>query len=148
MGILTDLIGGGASGIGTLLTDAREAITGKKIVDPTELAKIDEQLAALQNGLTNGQLKINAAEAASTNWFVAGWRPFVGWVCGATFAYHFVLFPVIKTCAYMWGSQHAITELGLLPSFDLSTMMPVLLGMLGLGGMRSYEKKNGVQDSH
>lgn len=88
--------------------------------------------------LAKGQLEINKTEAASRNIFVAGWRPFIGWVCGVAMAYNYVLQPML-----IFGLAQA-DYLVTLPSIDLSEMMPVLLGMLGLGGLRSFEKFKGV----
>jgi|TARA_R110000744_G_scaffold214522_1_gene333289 hypothetical protein len=88
--------------------------------------------------LAKGQLEINKTEAASRNIFVAGWRPFIGWVCGVAMAYNYVLQPML-----IFGLAQA-DYLVALPSIDLSEMMPVLLGMLGLGGLRSFEKFKGL----
>ena len=88
--------------------------------------------------LAKGQLEINKTEAASRNIFVAGWRPFIGWVCGVAMAYNYVLQPML-----IFGLAQA-DYLVALPAIDLSEMMPVLLGMLGLGGLRSFEKFKGL----
>ena len=85
------------------------------------------------------QIEVNKAEAASGSIFKGGWRPFIGWVCGFAFAYHFILQPIL-----LFGTAAAGVSLPPLPEFDMSQMMPVLLGMLGLGGLRTYEKKTGV----
>lgn len=84
--------------------------------------------------LAKGQLEVNKAEAASASLFVAGWRPAVGWVCVLGMASNFVLIPIVNFILALADS--AIT----VPLIDTSTMMPVLLGMLGLGAMRSAEK--------
>lgn len=81
------------------------------------------------------QTDINAVEAAHDNIFVAGWRPMIGWVCGIAFAYHFILQPLL-VFIYTITSGHVPP----LPAFDMSTLTTVLMGMLGLGVMRSYEK--------
>lgn len=96
-----------------------------------ELAKLDSQ--ALQN-----QTDINKIEAASTNLFVSGWRPFVGWVCGFALAYAAILEPFLRFIASLCGFT------GSFPVIDTTITMQVLLGMLGLGGMRSFEKAKGV----
>ncbi len=82
-------------GIGDLFTSAREAITGKKILDPIEAAKIDLQFEQLGLQIANGQISINQEEAKHSNVFVAGWRPFIGWVCGSALAFNFIIFPNI-----------------------------------------------------
>jgi len=85
------------------------------------------------------QVEVNKAEASHRSIFVAGWRPFVGWICAVALGYHFVLHPIILFAMGVAGV--APIEL---PSFDMDSLMTVLLGMLGLGGLRSYEKKNGL----
>jgi len=85
------------------------------------------------------QVEVNKQEAQHRSIFVAGWRPFVGWVCGIALAYHFVLAPIILFSVSITGIQ--IPEL---PSFNMETLTTVLLGMLGLGGLRSFEKYKGV----
>ena len=89
--------------------------------------------------LAKGQLEINKAEASHRSIFVAGWRPFVGWTCGVALAWHFVLAPFI-----IFGSAYAGVPLPELPQFDMSSLLTVLMGMLGLGGLRSFEKVKGL----
>lgn len=90
------------------------------------------------------QVAVNIEDAKSGNWFQAGWRPSVGWTCAAAFGMSFVLIPMINTVAFYYA-QFAGVELDLsgLPQFDLAVMMPVLLGMLGLGGLRTFDKMKG-----
>ena len=88
--------------------------------------------------LAKGQLEVNKVEAASKSMFVAGWRPAVGWVCVLGMASNFIIIP-------MANFGLAIAESNItIPLIDTSTMMPVLMGMLGLGAMRSVEKVQGV----
>lgn len=85
-----------------------------------------------------GQLEINKEEAKSSSIFVAGWRPFIGWVCGAACAWNWIGLKIaLFVCAY-FGKP-----LDLAPA-DLSEMMPLLLGMLGIAGLRTIEKSKGV----
>jgi len=85
------------------------------------------------------QVLTNREEAKHRSIFVAGWRPFVGWTCGVALAYHFVLAPLI-----LFGVSVSGAEIPALPAFDMDSLMTVLLGMLGLGGLRTYEKKAGL----
>ena len=71
--------------------------------------------------------------------FVAGWRPFVGWTCGVALAYHFVISPILGFVLVLAGVQISM------PTFEFSQLSTILIGMLGLGGLRSYEKMKGVQ---
>lgn len=95
--------------------------------------------AALQEGQM--QADVNKAEAASQSIFVAGWRPFVGWVCGTGFAMVFVIGPMLEWTANLFG--HAIK----FPILDAGTLTTLLLGMLGLGTMRTVEKVQGAVGS-
>ena len=70
--------------------------------------------------------------------FVAGWRPFVGWTCGVALAYHFVLSPILGFILVLTGVETPM------PEFEFSQLSTILMGMLGLGGLRSYEKMKGV----
>lgn len=104
---------------------------------------------ALQEMEENGQLQIimkqldiNLAEAQNKSIFVSGWRPFVGWVCASAFAFQYIVQPMIETISTTFG--HPIV----LPKLDYSQMGTVLMGLLGLGGMRTYEKQKGVNDQH
>lgn len=105
-----------------------------------EAAKL-KVLELHQNGQL-GQMGINMQEAKSEHLFVSGWRPAVGWVCVAAFAYTFVLMPFGSFIALAAGMDPAL--LVALPDLDIGSVMPVLLGMLGLGAMRTYEKKSGT----
>ena len=97
----------------------------------------EQQALAGALALVQGQLAINNTEAANPRLFVAGWRPFIGWVCGAACAWNWVGLPVANFAMHLAG--HPID----MAQADLSTMMPLLLGMLGLGGLRTVEKLNG-----
>jgi hypothetical protein len=112
----------------------------KTVVQTIWPDKSEEEKAKLAAAVTlvQGQLAINQTEAASPSLFVAGWRPFVGWVCGTAFAWNWIGLPVAKLASEFFG--HQIT----LAPADLSEMMPVLLGMLGLGALRTVEKAKGV----
>jgi hypothetical protein len=100
---------------------------------PDKSAEEAQRLAA-EVSIVQGQLAINAAEAASPSAFTSGWRPFIGWVCGTACAWNWILLPVAKfSCAY-FGKP-----LDLSPA-DLAEMWPLLMGMLGLGGLRTFEK--------
>ena len=89
--------------------------------------------------LAKGQLEVNKTEAAHKSLFVAGWRPAVGWICALGMASNFLIIPIANFVLALTGSTI------LIPLLDTGEMMPVLMGMLGLGAMRTYEKKQGVQ---
>ena len=85
------------------------------------------------------QILTNREEAKSANVFVSGWRPFIGWTCGFALAYHFILAPLI-----LFGVAITGQEIPSLPVFDMESLMTVLLGMLGLGSLRTFEKSKGL----
>ena len=89
--------------------------------------------------LAKAQIEVNKTEAAHKSLFVAGWRPAVGWVCVMGMASNFLVIPVANFALAMASSTVIV------PILDLTQMMPVLMGMLGLGAMRTLEKTKGVQ---
>lgn len=98
-----------------------------------ELAALDAEMK-----LALGQLEVNKAEA-STDLFRGGWRPFAGWVCGFGLAYNFLVRPLLP-----WVIASLGYSVEVLPEIDIQTLMGLLFGMLGLGGLRSFEKLKGV----
>jgi hypothetical protein len=139
---ITDLVGGIVAGLGKTAIDIRTAISGVSPETAGKLAEIaanlEAQKAAAENSLITGQLEINKVEAANPNLFIAGWRPFIGWCCGAIFAWNYLFRPVASA---IWPAAQ-------LPSIDVATMMPVLLGLLGLAAARTVEKTQGTQGNH
>tara|TARA_R100001510_G_C7536410_1_gene125745 strand:- start:61 stop:462 length:402 start_codon:yes stop_codon:yes gene_type:complete len=128
--------------LGSLIGPASD-ILDKVIEDKDQKAKLAHELATMadkhaQQALL-AQLEINKAEAASGSFFKGGWRPAVGWICAIAFAYHFVFQPFIIFLATLFGA-----ELPKLPEFEMTTLLTVLGGMLGIGGLRSYEKQKGL----
>lgn len=122
------------TGIGAV-ADLAGAVINKIWPDKSEQEK--QQLAAAVS-LVQGQISINQAEASNPSVFVSGWRPAIGWVCGAACAWNWVGLKVALFVAAYMG--HPLV----LQPADIGEMMPVLLGMLGLGGLRTAEKINGV----
>lgn len=120
----------------TAVSDLASTIIGRIWPDKTEQEKA--QMAAALT-IIQGQLDANKVEAGSTSWFVAGWRPFVGWVCGLGCAWNWVGLPIAS-----FLTAYAGHPLGLKPA-DLSEMMPLLIGMLGLGAYRTAEKIQGAE---
>ena len=118
-------------------------LIGKFVEDKDQKNKLAHELATMADRhaqeLAKGQLEINKAEASHRSIFVAGWRPFIGWTCGIALMAHFVLFPATDFVTAYMG-----LEIPPMPAFDMDSLMTVLLGMLGLGGMRSFEKMKGL----
>ena len=109
----------------------------------SKLAELQQKgelaILAAETDLAKGQIETNTEEAKSGNLFVAGWRPFIGWICGIAFAYHFVLQPFLAFCFFANGKKID------LPVFDMTTLSTVLMGMLGLGALRTTEKIKGTK---
>jgi hypothetical protein len=115
----------------------------KFIEDKDQKARLAHDIATMAEKHAHeaamAQTDINKVEAQHRSIFVAGWRPFIGWTCGVALAYHFVVAPLI-----LFGAGWAGAEIPELPQFDMDSLMTVLLGMLGLGGMRTFEKAKGL----
>jgi hypothetical protein len=122
------------TGIGAATTAVKD-IVGMFFPDKTEQEK---QQIAFTLAVIQTQTDTNKVEAQNPSVFVSGWRPFIGWVCGAACAWNWIGLPIALFISAYLGKQ-----LNLKPA-DISEMMPVLLGMLGLGGLRTVEKINGV----
>tara|TARA_R110002020_G_scaffold127878_3_gene286735 strand:+ start:378 stop:779 length:402 start_codon:yes stop_codon:yes gene_type:complete len=130
----------------SLLNNLIGPVTGildKVIEDKDQKAKLAHELATMADKLSHeqqlAQIEVNKAEAASGSLFKGGWRPFIGWVCGIAFCYHFVVQPLIIFVVAIVGVN--IPEL---PEFQMNTLLTVLGGLLGIGGLRTYEKQKGL----
>ncbi len=104
---------------------------------PDKSATEQAQLAAAVT-IVQGQLEVNRTEAGSSNSFASGWRPFIGWCCGLACGWNWIALPAAKFGFAAYG--HPVS----LSPADLSDMLPLLLGMLGLGSLRTFEKVRGV----
>ncbi len=150
--------------IGSVFTGIREAITGEKILDPAEMAKIELQLKQLESLANEGQISINKVEAAHKNIFVSGWRPFIGWVCGTAIAYAYVGQPLLEWGVMFAGYDMAvqtITQVPVIgsdaiqsvvtwsegiriPEIETDRLFELVLAMLGMATLRTYEKEKGI----
>ena len=114
-------------------------IIGKIIPDKDQAAKLAHEIATMSERMANeqmlAQLEVNKAEAASGSLFKGGWRPAIGWICGLALFWSFILQPFLVFFLLVFG-----VDLPPLPEIGTADLMPILLGMLGLGGLRSYEK--------
>ena len=127
----------------SLITSLIGPVTGildKVIEDKDQKAKLAHEIATMSDTHAQqallAQLEINKAEAASGSLFKGGWRPAVGWICAIAFGYHFVLQPLIIFVVTIIG-----VDIPDLPEFDMSTLLTTLGGLLGIGGLRTYEKQ-------
>lgn len=125
-----------------ILVGPISALLSRVIPDKSERDRLAHEISTMAEVQAHqqimAQVEVNKVEAAHRSLYVAGWRPFIGWSCGIAMAFNYIGVPVIETGSVLYGTPLSIDPL------DLEVMMPVLLGMLGLGGMRSYEKRNKV----
>ena len=130
----------------TVIQSLIAPVTGlldKFIEDKDQKAALAHEIATMSQKhiqeLNLAQIEVNKAEAQSGSLFKGGWRPAVGWVCAIACLYHFLLKDIIMfVCAF------AGVDIPDLPEFDMSTLLTVLGGMLGIGGLRTYEKQKGL----
>lgn len=139
---VVDTVVGSVVGIAETVIERLFPDPAKQAEARLELAKLQQtgELAAMAADvqLASNQSVTNTEEAKSTNMFIAGWRPFVGWVCGVGFAVQ-MLGPLLAWAAALFGHPVAF------PPLDFTIMGSTLAGMLGLGGMRTYEKRMGIE---
>src|SRR3990167_1299581 len=124
----------------TAISDLIKTGLEKWLPDASIREQAAMQIAAQVHAQTMAQIEVNKVEAASQSLFVAGWRPFVGWCCGASYAYTFVLQPFL---IFILTAAQVKVDIAQLPVLDMGELGVVLFGMLGLGAMRSYEKVRG-----
>ena len=115
----------------------------KFVEDKDQKARLAHEIATMAEKYAQesalAQIEVNKTEAAHRNMWVAGWRPFIGWTCGVAMAWHFVLMPITMSIVGVLG--YPLPDL---MGFDMDALMTVLLGMLGLGGLRTFEKTKGL----
>ena len=127
MGLITAVLPAVTDVVGRFLPEDKE----KRAKAERDIKK---QLTNSLAKIDLAQLGINKTEAAHRSVFVAGWRPFIGWSCGIALCYSYVVQPIL---VFILAQTGYLVEL---PRMDLGEMMPVLMGMLGLGGLRTFEK--------
>ena len=126
--------------------DLGKGLIDRLFPDPAAKAAAQLELLKMQNAgelahlaaetdLAKLQVQVNLEEAKSANWFVAGWRPFIGWTCGCGLAYVSIIEPLARFAAQVWFHYT-----GSFPIIDTTITMQVLLGMLGLAAARTVEK--------
>lgn len=133
-GLLKAALGPILDGVLRLIPDKGERARAKEM--------FEGQMLTAMTSLVQGQLEINKTEAQHGSIFVAGWRPFIGWVCGAALVWNFIIQPLLLWIAWMMPDLGM--DMSTAPKLDSGELMTVLLGMLGLGGLRTYEKRLGV----
>ena len=155
--IIDSLVG---TGVDTLLKsaggfakDLRTAITGNEPLSNDQKAKLLEISSQLDQAVLNsdkeialGQVDLDKLDAQSTSFFKSGWRPMIGWICGAGLCYQFIFKNLLTWTMQLISIYYHITiTIPVLPELDMGTLLTLLFGMLGLGGFRTFEKLKGVK---
>jgi hypothetical protein len=109
-------------------------ILDKFVADKDLKTKLSHELEREIISLNKAQLEVNKVEAKHSNIFVSGWRPFIGWCCGLSLAYHFIIEPVVQYILIVNGINFET------PEFDFSQLSTIVMAMLGMSGLRTYEK--------
>jgi hypothetical protein len=125
-------------GIGSIIESVGK-VAGDLITTDKEKMQLELENRKLDQAIDLAQIEVNKIEAASSSLFTSGWRPYIGWGCGTAFLYSAMFEPIMRFVA-----QVVFDYKGPFPQLDTNLTMQVLLGMLGLAGMRSYEKSKGV----
>ena len=128
-----------ALGLGAIIEGVGK-IADDLITSDEERLKVTLQEKQIDAALVQGHLEINKAEAQHKSIFVAAWRPFIGWVGGVALAYQFIGYPLLVWACAALGAGFEPPELA-----EADGLYPIILGMLGLGGMRSFDKMRGTQ---
>ena len=134
MGILSGLLGNAGGGLIKGVSDAVD----KFVQTPDERAAAELKERVLMMKPLLAQIEVNEREAQHASVFVSGWRPGVGWICAAALGYHFVVQPLLVFAVAIWAPGFEPP-----PPLSLGELMPILLGLLGLGGMRTAERLSG-----
>lgn len=133
--MLSSIVSIGSKVIDRVIPDPQAASEAKlRLLELEQEGQLREFEAVAS--VDKAQAAVNAAEAKSLSLFRAGWRPSVGWVCSLGLAYQFVLRPLLSWAALMYGVPVP-------PELDLTDLLPLLIGMLGLGAYRTFEKRSG-----
>ena len=131
----TDTIKGLVEAVPSAIRNIRN--TFSKSLPPDEAAAFEIKMTEIENKMLEGQAEINKIEAGSSRLFVAGWRPFIGWILGVVILNNFVVGPFVSH----------FTKITF-PVLSFAELSPILVGMLGIVGVRTWEKIKGVQDKH
>ena len=120
-------------------------LVDKLFTSDEERASAKQKILELQAQGQLSQISVNMKEAEHPSLFVSGWRPAVGWICVLAMGWTYLLYPMfVSLVSFVAGINGVKVDFSGIPVADMNTMMPVLLGMLGLGAMRSFEKHKGV----
>lgn len=131
-------------GVGAIIESVGK-VAGDLITTEKERRQLDLEEKKIDQATDLAQIEVNKVEAASSSVFVAGWRPAIGWIGAAAMAYQFLLYPMfLWVWTYLQGTGWIPKELAPPPVLDADQLWVILSGILGIAGMRSFEKTKGV----
>ena len=131
-------------GVGAIIESVGK-VAGDLITTEKERRQLDLEEKKIDQATDLAQIEVNKVEAASSSVFVAGWRPAIGWIGAAAMAYQFLLYPMLLWIwTYLQGTGWIPKELQPPPVLDADQLWVILSGILGIAGMRSFEKTKGV----
>lgn len=131
-------------GIGSVIESVGK-VASDLITTDKERMQLELEGRKLDQAIDLAQIEVNKVEAASSSVFVAGWRPAIGWIGAAAMAYQFLLYPMLLWgWTYLQGTGWIPKELSPPPVLDADQLWVILSGILGIAGMRSFEKTKGV----
>ncbi len=132
-------------GIGEIVTGVGK-VADDLFTSDEERLKIAQQEKQIEADLVKGQLEVNKAEASHPSLFVAGWRPAIGWIGAAAMAYQFLLYPLLVWGWALFQAKGWVpSDLQPPPVLDAQELWVILTGMLGIAGLRSFDKLQGTQ---
>lgn len=138
-----EAVKGVLTGVGQLAKDIRGVVTGE--LPPEARAKLEEIALQAEVAASQAQTAVNAVEAAHPSVFVAGWRPFIGWVCGIGIGYAFVVRDILAWSLRVVIKLQGLPDIEPPPYIGTGELMTLVSGMLGVAGMRTYEKFKGAE---
>lgn len=126
-----------------IYTEIVKPILDKFVPDAKERLEAEQLFFKQAHDTNMGQIEINKEEAKSASIFVAGWRPFIGWVCGGSLAYSVIVYSFLSWTIDLASIVYFVS-LPPLPKPDTGITLEIVFAMLGFGGLRSWEKSKGV----
>lgn len=120
------------------VVDLVGGVIDKLVPDKGKAAEMRHEIAMTLVNSDLAQIDVNKVEAAHKSVFVSGWRPAVGWICVAALGFNYILSPLLAWAAVIWMPD------AIIPQLDISELLTLLFGLLGMGSLRSYDKSKGT----
>lgn len=124
----------------TTIAEVASNVLDKIVQDKDLKQKLNHDIQKELISLDKAQIELNTEEAKNGNWFVSGWRPSIGYICGIALLTHFIILPIATWIAVLTGTNFELESL----QFDFSQLTTILLSLLGMSSLRTFEKTKGV----